>query len=78
MMVPTSAGSAVQVAVALGIALIAAPIIRNLTSDLNGSVGRAWPFSLTRCAAVETPGCVNAVLRSAGSQRAAPARMGRL
>ena len=74
----TGAGSAVQIAVALGLALILAPIIRNLTSDLNGSVGRAWPFSLTRCAAVETPGCVNVALRSAGSQRAATIRTGRL
>ncbi len=57
MMRLTNTGCLVQVAFALGLALIAAPIVRNLTSELNETVGRGWPFSLARCSSAATPGC---------------------
>lgn len=50
-------GSAVQAALALGLALVAAPVVRTVTAELDNTVGRAWPFSLTRCASPTTPGC---------------------
>ena len=53
----TNTGSLVQAAFTLGFALIAAPIVRNLTSELNETVGRGWPFSLARCSSAATPGC---------------------
>jgi len=65
MMRLTSAGSMVQAAFALGLALIAAPIVRNVTSELNGTVGRGWPFSLERCSSPATPGCHDGAIRSA-------------
>ncbi len=53
----TDAGMAVQIALGLTIAMVAAPIVRNVTAELNDTVGRAWPFSMARCHAPASPGC---------------------
>ncbi len=53
----TDAGLAVQIALWLTIALVAAPMVRNVTAELNDTVGRAWPFSMARCQALASPGC---------------------
>lgn len=74
----TSTGAVVQVAAALGLALVAAPMVRSVTSELNGTVGRVWPFSLSRCLSLETPGCQDESMRSAPDQQAAHIRTGRL
>ncbi len=42
--------SVVQVAMALILALVAAPVVRTVTSELSQSVGRTWPFSMEHCA----------------------------
>lgn len=47
----------VRVVAALMLALIVSPVIRTATIELNNSVGRAWPFSLTYCHARASPGC---------------------
>ncbi len=78
MMRLSNAGAAVQVAVALVLALVAAPIVRSVTSELNGTVGRAGPFSLERCASFATPGCQDGTARSATDQQTAHVRTGRL
>ena len=77
MMRLTNAGCVVQVAFALGLALIAAPIVRNLTSELNETVGRGWPFSLGHCSSAATPGCRDAAALSVDG-RAVHVRTGRL
>ena len=41
--------SVVQVALALILALGAAPVIRTITSELSQSVGQTWPFSMEHC-----------------------------
>lgn len=41
--------SVVQVAMALILALVAAPVVRTITSELSQSVGRTWPFSMEHC-----------------------------
>ena len=74
----TNTGSVIQVAVALGLALVVAPIVRTVTSELNGTVGRAWPFSLARCVVLATPGCADTSMHSARSQSAPHIRTGRL
>jgi len=78
MMRLSNAGAAVQVAVALVLALVAASIVRSVTSGLNGTVGRAWPFSLERCASFATPGCQDRTMRSATDQQTVHVRTGRL
>lgn len=78
MMRVTNAGSVVQVAFALGLALVAAPMVRTVTSELNGTVGRAWPFSMTRCLSPMTPGCRDASVQSAAGQPITHVRTGRL
>ncbi len=78
MMRLTNTGSMVQAAFALGLALLAAPMVRTVTSELNGAVGRAWPFSLTRCVSAATPGCHDTSVRSAAGQPAGHIRTGRL
>lgn len=53
----SQANTVVQVAVALAVALVAAPVVRSVTVELNTTVGRVWPFSMARCHAPTTPGC---------------------
>ncbi len=77
MMRLTSAGMAVQAALALAIALVGASVVRTVTSELNDTVARTWPFSMTRCASLVTPGCRAMPVRSATGQ-AAHIRTGRL
>ncbi len=48
--------SVVQVAMALILALVAAPVVRTITSELSQSVGRTWPFSMEHCAEAD-PEC---------------------
>lgn len=74
----TDAGPVMQAVLALAMALIAAPVVRSVTAELNGSVGRAWPFSLTRCVPPATPGCDRVSVRSAAGQPAMHIRTGRL
>ena len=71
-------GSAVQVALALGLALVAAPMVRTVTAELDNTMGRAWPFSLTRCASPTTPGCQDVAASSVLRPPADPIQMGRL
>ena len=71
-------GAAVQVALALGLALIAAPVVRTVTAELDNTLGRAWPFSLTRCASLMTPGCRDVAASSVLRPPAGPIRTGRL
>jgi hypothetical protein len=78
MMRLANAGSVVQAAVALGLALIAAPIVRGLTSELGDTVGQAWPFSLARCTSAAPPGCDHRAERSAERQPGVHIRTGRL
>jgi hypothetical protein len=59
MMRVTEVASVVQVGLALAVALIAAPVVRTVTSELNSTVGRAWPFSMAHCSSDATPGCDN-------------------
>jgi len=72
------AGAMVQVAVALGLALVAAPMVRTVTSELNDTVGRAWPFSMARCALPTVPGCRGMAARPAAEQQTAHLGTGRL
>lgn len=74
----TDTGSVVQVSVALGLALVASPVVRSVTSELNGTVGQVWPFSMARCASLATPGCQDVHIRSATDQPMTHIRTGRL
>jgi len=78
MMRLTNTGAVVQAAVALAIALIGAPVVRTVTSELNGTVGRAWPFSLARCVSLATPGCANTFVQSAQGPSVPHSRTGPL
>jgi len=78
MMRLTNTGSVVQVAVALGLSLVVAPMVRNVTAELNDTVGRAWPFWLARCAVLATPGCGDMFVQSARGPSAPHIRTGRL
>ena len=69
---------AVQVAFALGLALVAAPVVRTVTAELGNTLGRAWPFSMTRCSSPATPGCQEMAARSVVRPPAGPIKMGRL
>ncbi len=55
-----------QVVMALILALVAAPVVRTITSELSQSVGQTWPFSMEHCAQAG-PEC-----RSAGPHLAEP------
>ena len=57
--------SVVQVAMALLLASVAAPVVRTVTSELSQSVGQTWPFSLEQCAQT-SPGCQPAGQRPPG------------
>ena len=57
----SGAGFMIQTAVALTIALAVAPGLRTITAELNNTVGRVWPFSMARCHAPMTPGCLPAL-----------------
>lgn len=70
------AGPVAQVAFALGLALVAAPVVRTVTAELDNTMGRAWPFSLARCSSPATPRCRDAA-SSAGRRLAGPVRTGR-
>lgn len=72
------AGPVAQAALALGFALIAAPVVRGVTGELNDTVGRVWPFSLTRCVSPATPGCDPGMERSAEGRLGTHIRTGRL
>ncbi len=78
MMRLTNAAAVVQVAVALGLAMIAAPIVRNVTSELNGTVGRGWPFALGRCSTAATPGCRDEAALAVEGRAAVHVRTGHL
>ena len=45
------------VMMALVVALVCSVMVRNVTAELNDTVGRAWPFSLVHCAVAASPGC---------------------
>lgn len=74
----TDAGLLVQASVALAIAFLAAPVVRTVTSEINDTVGRAWPFALARCSAPATPGCRDAAAPSVAGRLATHIRTGRL
>ena len=74
----SNAGPAVQAAFALGLAVVAAPMVRTVTAELDDMVGRAWPFSLTRCASPATPGCRETAAPSVLRPPTGPIRTGRL
>jgi hypothetical protein len=78
MMRLTNAGALVQVAFALGLALVAAPIVRNLTTELNETLGRDWPFSIGHCASAATPGCGDAAVLATEGRAAVHVRTGHL
>ena len=78
MMRLANVGPAVQVALALGLALVAAPVVRTVTAELDNTVGRAWPFSLTRCSSPATPGCRDVAAWSVLRPPSGPIRTGRL
>ena len=46
-----------RLSVALVVALAFAPLIREVTAGLTGSVGERWPFVLEHCRTTDTPGC---------------------
>lgn len=71
------AGILMQVALAFAVALMAAPVVRTVTFELNNTVGRAWPFALARCQSAATPGCSGQPVQSAG-QTHLPVRTGHL
>ena len=77
MMRLADAGPAVQAAVALGLALIAAPVVRGATVALDDTLGRAWPFSLARCLSPATPGCREEAAGPGGRRVAGHVRTGR-
>lgn len=72
------AGTLAQAALALGIALVMAPVVRSVTGELNNTVGRAWPFSLARCVSPATPGCDPGMERPAEGRPGTHVRTGRL
>ncbi len=76
MMRLTNTRAAVQAAVALAIALIGAPVVRTVTSELTGTVGRAWPFSLARCVSLATSGCGDMFVQPARGPSAPHIRTG--
>ena len=78
MMRLANTGPMVQAAFALGFALVAAPIVRTVTVELDNTVGRAWPFSLAQCSSTVTPGCGHGAEWSAKGQSGAHIRTGRL
>lgn len=78
MMRLANAGPVVQAAFALGFALIAAPVVRTVTVELDSKVGQAWPFSLGRCSSPATPGCGHEAERSAKGRPGAHIRTGGL
>ena len=57
--------SVVQVAMALILALVAAPVVRTITSELSQSVGTTWPFSMEHCTQAD-PDCRRAGPRPPG------------
>ncbi len=57
--------SVVQVAMALILALVAAPVVRTITSELSQSVGATWPFSMEHCTQAD-PDCRSAGPRPPG------------
>ena len=78
MMRLANAGAVAQVALALGLALVAAPMVRTVTAELDNTVGRAWPFSMTRCSSPATPGCQDVAAWSVLRPPSSPIRTGRL
>ena len=75
---PTQDGIAVQIALGLTIAMVAAPMVRNVTAELNDTVGRAWPFSMARCHALASPGCRDRSSPTAMAHSTQHIRTGRL
>ncbi len=45
------------IAFSLAVAMLAAPLIRAATAELNQSLGTQFPFSLAHCHVPATPGC---------------------
>ena len=74
----TDAGVPVQMALVLAIALVAAPVVRTVTVGLDATLGRAWPFSLARCHAPASPGCLDRWPPSAMGHPTQHIRTGRL
>lgn len=65
-MYPMHAGILMQVTLAFAFALMAAPVVRTVTYELNNTVGRAWPCALAWCQSAATPGCSGQPVQSAG------------
>lgn len=59
-----------DVLMALVIALVCSTVVRTVTAELTGTVGRVWPFSLVHAGVQEggrcTPGCPPGVRLAAG------------
>lgn len=53
----TNAGTAIQIGVALALALALGSSVRTVTAELDDHLGRVWPFALTRCHTPLSPGC---------------------
>lgn len=45
------------VLVAVGIALLCSTVVRTVTAELTGTMGRVWPFSLAQEGKHCSPGC---------------------
>ena len=64
----------VNVAAALAAAMVLAPFARAITVDLDNTLGRAWPFSISRCHVRATPGCAFGEFEAGASATAEPRR----
>lgn len=73
---PKRGEDVVPLALAVVVSLAAAPIVRTVTVELNNTLGRVWPFSMTRCHSLATPGCVGQILRSARTLQGPPTKTG--
>ena len=55
--------------VCLAVAMVLSFVVRGVTASANQTLGRVWPFSLTRCQPASTPGCAAADQVMASSER---------
>lgn len=75
---PKRGNDLVPLALAVVVALAAAPVVRTVTADLNNTLGRVWPFSMTWCHSLATPGCVGQPMQPAKGRQVPGARTGSL
>ena len=68
------AGSYAMLAMALLVALLVAPLLRNAVADVKGSLGQVWPLTSASCHAPTTPGCPASERDRLTSTRHAPTR----